>query len=186
MNLMYTIIVGIITIVLSGLIALLALSIGGYPTMLKVLFHLHFSPARFYFNVMRAIERLEALGEKGVDQQGKELKTGSVPLGDTGFCELVKVLKENRMVEGEVQRVSLVEDTASIGIGNISPEIVRFLVVVSDGKTEILRTDPFDPTKVIRELKDWAEAITRKRVARWLVVLILLYMIAGIYLVLTT
>lgn len=182
---MDTIIIGIITIAISGLIALLALIIGGYPTMLKVLFHLRFPPARFYLNVMRAIDKLEALGEKGSAQGGRELKIGSVNPKDIGFKELMNVLEENRMVKGEVQKIILVEDYASIGIGGISPEIVRFLTVIKNGKQENLKTTPFDPTKPIRELKDWAEEITRKRMANWILATVGLFLIASIYLTLT-
>ncbi len=154
--------------------------------MLKLLSYLHFCPARFYFNVTQAIERLEALGEKGVDAKGKEIKFGIIRPNDVGFVELVQVLKENKVWGGETQSVMLVENEAALTVGDYSTKVVRALVVRGNSKQEILQTNPFDPTQPIRELKDWAEAITRKRVARWLVILILLYMIAGIYLVLTT
>ena len=153
--------------------------------MLRLFSYLRFPPARFHVNVMRAIDKLEALGEKGSAQGGRELKIGSVKLKDIGFKELVKVLEENRMVKGEVQEIILVEDYASVGIGGISPEIVRFLAVVKNGKPENLRTDPFDPTKPIRELKGWAEEITRKRMANWILATVGLFLIASIYLTLT-
>jgi len=183
---MFTTTIEIIVVILAVTIALLSLIIGGYPSMLRVFYYLRFPPARFYLNAMRAIDKLEVLREKQTDSVGKELKVGSVKLGDIGFTELVRILEENKMVKGEAQEIMLVEDNAFIGIGNISPQIVRFLVVWKGGEQEILRTSPFDPTKPIRELRGWAEEITRKRVANWILAIVGLFLVASIYLTLTT
>ncbi len=185
-------IIGIIAVVLSGIIALLALSIGGYTTMLRILSYLHFCPARFYFNAIKAIEKIEALGEEDTDSGGEKYRFGTVKQGGTGFSELIKVLREKVMLKGEVQEIRLIEEAAGLTAesdfwGASSHKVVRFLVLIrNNGEKEPQFYNSSDPAQATRDLKDWTEEITRRGVARWLVVLILLYMIAGIYLVLTT
>ena len=139
---MLILILGIVVSFLTVLIALLSLT-GGYPDMHKFFSRIYFPPSRFSVNAMKAIEKLQALGETWSDSKG-EIKFGSVQPNDIGFVELVKVLKENKVWEGEIQRIMLVENAAALTVGNYSPKVVRALVVKGDGKQEILRTDPFD------------------------------------------
>lgn len=187
---MYTTIAGLIAVILTGTIALLALSIGGYPSMLRFLFHLRFPPARFYCNALKAIERLEALGKEVTDKD-KEHRFGTVKQGDVGFGELTEVLTEKRILQGEVQEIRLIEEESAFTVGSdlfdaTSHKIVRYLVLLRNGKQEPLPYNPSDPTQATRELKYWTDEITRKRVGNYLIVLILLYMAAGIYLVIIT
>ena len=49
-----------------------------------------------------------------------------------------------------------------------------------------MQQEQFDLNRITRDLQERTKAITRKRVGNWLVGLIFLYMIAGIYLVATT
>ncbi|TES88537.1 MAG: hypothetical protein E3J93_02545 [Dehalococcoidia bacterium] len=187
---MFTTIVGIIIVVLSGIIALFALSMGGYPSMLKLLFYLRFPPARFYFNAMRAIEKLEALSFTPPFSTPQILKQGLVDSSDVGFEELTEILRENRILSGEVEEIILVELRITGGIkqGNIplTPEKMRFLGLIQKGEQVIVQQEQFDLNRITRDLQERSEEITRRGVARWLVGLILLYMIAGIYLVATT
>ena len=173
---------GIVVSFLTALIALLSLA-GGYPNIQKFFSRICFPPSKFFVNAMKAIEKLQALGEKEVASNGKEIKFGSVQPNDVGFVELVKVLKENKMWEGEIQRIMLVENESPLKVGDYSPEIVRVLVVRDSGKQEILRTDPFDPAKAIRDLKDWAEAITRKRLANWIVILVAIWLAINTFII---
>ena len=101
-------------IILSGLVALLALSIGGYPTMLKMFSYIPFSPAKFYFKAMKAINKLEALEGKVESKSGEEYKCGTVKQGETGFSELVEILREKAMLGEEIKEVKLVEESAAI------------------------------------------------------------------------
>ena len=191
---MLTTIMGIIAVVLSGLIALFALSIGGYNTMLRIFSYLHFPPARFYFNAMQAIEKLEALNYTPPFSTPQILRQGLVGSCDVGFKELAEILRENRMLSGEVEEIILRELRIAGGIklGNIplTPEKMRFLSLIQKGDQSgeqiIVQQEQFDLNRITRDLKDRADEITRKRVGHYLVGLILLYMIAGIYLVATT
>jgi hypothetical protein len=169
---MYAVIMGTITVVLSRIIALLALSIGGYTPMLRILSYLHFCPARFYFNVTKAIEKLEALGEEGKEPRGEKYRFGTVKQGDTGFSGLITVLKEKAMLKGEVQEIRLIEQTAGLteesdSWGASSHRVVRFLVLIrNNGKKETPSYNSSDPAQATRDLKDWTEEITRKGVAK--------------------
>jgi len=130
-----------------------------------------FPPARFLSNALKGIEKLKALNEKVIDAKGNEIKgkkVGIVPRGDTGFNELLRVLKENIEIKAEIQRICLVEQQAVISRPGITPKVERFLVLESKGKQEILPTDPWDPNKPIRELKTWAEDNFRRQLAYWM------------------
>lgn len=145
--------------------------------MHKFFARMYFPSSKFYVNALKAIEKLQALGEREVDSKGKEIVFGSVGSNEVGFAELVEVLKENKVWEGEIRRIMLVENPAALTVGNYSPEVVRALVVTEADRQEILKTDPFEPTKPIRDLKDWTEAITRKRLAGWIVALVAVWLV---------
>lgn len=136
-----------------------------------------FPPARFYVNVLRGIETLRALAISRVDNEGKPFRVGSVQRGGTGFDELVKVLKENDVAEGEVQEIALIEVQASLTITGISAEISRVLVVVMDGKQERIPTDPFDPNKPIRELREWIDDHFRRQLAYYMMLFVVLWLL---------
>lgn len=178
---------GIAVTVCTALIALLSLA-GGYPSMLAFFSRLYLCPARFFTNAMVAIEKLEALNEEGIDSQGEKYKIGTVRQGDVGFDELTQALKENRMLKGAVQEISLIEEKSGIGtasdvFGDVSPEVVRFLVLLKDGKREVLRTSPFDPSESTRRLKDWTEVITRRRLIGWIITVLAVLAILNVWLV---
>ena len=128
-------------------------------------------------NVLRGIETLRALAISRVDNEGKPFRVGSVQRGGTGFDELVKVLKENDVAEGEVQEIALIEVQASLTITGISAEISRVLVVVMDGKQERIPTDPFDPNKPIRELREWIDDHFRRQLAYYMMLFVVLWLL---------
>jgi hypothetical protein len=176
------------------MIALFALSIGGYPIMLKLLSYFHFPPARFYYNAIRAIERLEALNDIPSTPSRKGFKQGIINSSDMGFKELTKILQKNRMLIGEADEIILGEVDIGGGISTgsgtgfipLTPQKVRFLGIIQKGEQIELQKEQFDPSRITRDLMNQAEEITRKSVGNYLVGLVFLYMIAGIYLVITT
>lgn len=186
---MLVIALGIAALVCSVLIALLSLA-GGYPNIHKLLIRLCFPPSKFFTNAIKAIEKLEALEEEGTDPEGEKFRFGTVKQGDKGFDQLAEVLRKNRVLKGEVQEIKLIEEKSGIGtestvFGPTSPEIVRFLVLIRNGKNEVLQQTPFDPTKSTRELQDWAETIVRKRTTSWIMVLVAIWFAVNTYLVCT-
>ena len=171
-------------------VAILLLSLaGGYLNMLRFLSRFHLPPARFYANAMRGIERLEALSKETTDLKGQKLRVGSLQQGETGFAELVEALRENRVVKNDAQVIVLMlyEAKAGVRIGNISPEVVRALALLvargNEATEEVVKTDPFDPNKATRELKQWVEAIARMRLVGWIVALVVIWLIMYIWLV---
>jgi hypothetical protein len=167
-----------ITVVLcSVLIALLSL-VGGYPNMHRYFSKVRFPSSRFYINVLNALDKLESLSEtEKYENVDKEYKYGSVQRGDMGFDELVKILKENNMAKGEIQKISLLEVEQGLIIGDVFPKIARYLEVEKHGGIkETIRTDPFDPAKPIRELKEAAEAITRRQLVSWIITLVVIWL----------
>lgn len=189
---MYIRVIELIATILTVAIALFALSIGGYPKVLKVFFYLHFPPARFYFNAMRAIEKLEALNNISQIQPNQWFKQGVVRASDIGFGELTKILQENRMLSGEAEEIILGEyqldesgmyevDEAGVLNGDmrLTPEKIRLLILIQKGKRIVLQRE-LDPSRIARNLKGWAEEITRNHVANWILVVLALYLIASI------
>ena len=133
---------------------------------------------------MKGLDKLKALDEKVLDEKGvevKEQKQGVVKRGDKGFNELMKILKENHMVGDEFQEIILVEVPASIGIGGISPSVVRILALRQDEKEEIIKTDPFDPDKPIRDLRNWVGDYFRKQLAYWMLGVLGMWLLANSY-----
>ena len=185
---MLVISLGIAATVCAALIALLSIAVG-YPRMFKFLSYLGFGPARFFVNAMKAIEKIETLNEEGTDPKGEKFKFGTVKQGDIGFGELIQVLREKKMLKGEAQEIQLIEEISGITVGSdlfnsaTSHEIVRFLVLLRNGKGEPLPFNPFDPTQATRELKDWTEAIARRKLAGWILVLVAIWFILNTYLV---
>ena len=157
--------------------------------MLKLLSHLHFQPARFYFNALQAIDRLEALGGTTSTLASGQFKRGIVGSSDIGFRELIEILRENRTFMGEVEEIVLGELRILGGTYQdnipLTPQRFRILMVIQKGEKELLYQERFDPNRITRNLRIQAEEITRKRIGSYLVALIFLYMIAGIYLVAT-
>ncbi|MFC1989481.1 hypothetical protein ACFLVW_02800 [Chloroflexota bacterium] len=129
-------------------------------------------------------DNLQALDEEVFDDKGiknEEQKQGVVKRGDKGFNQLVKVLKENTPIKGEIHRILLVEDEAGVKIGD-SPEIVRLLFYsVEEGVTEHLPLHPFDPDKPMRDLKNWIEDSFRKQLAYWMMGLLVIWLLANSY-----
>ena len=187
---MCPIIVGIIAIILSIIIALLALSIGGYPRVLKLLFYLHFRPARFYLNAMRAIGRLEALNDEPSIPSASHIRQGIIGASDVGFKELTRILKENRILSGQVEEIILgeVDIGGGMSMGNIplTPQKMRFLGLIQNSEQKVVLQEQWDIYRITRNLRDWAMEITRNSVAIWIIVLLALYLIAGITLVIIT
>ena len=189
---MYIRVIELIATILTVAIALFALSIGGYPKVLKVFFYLHFPPARFYFNAMQAIEKLEALDNTSQITPGQWLKQGVVRASDIGFKELTKILQENRMLSDEAEEIILgeyhldesgmyEEDEAGVLNGDmrLTPEKIRLLILIQKGKRIVLQRE-LDPSRITRNLKDWVQEITRNHVANWILVVLALYLIASI------
>ena len=187
---MWAMVLGIIVGVLSAIIALLALSIGGYPKVLKVLSYFRFPPARFFSNAMQGIEKLEALG----DATSGQIKQGTVNSSDVGYSELAEILRENRMISGTLDAVISEEVQIRAGASTIigrrniplTPQRQRLLSLLQNGQQIILEQEQFDPSRITRNLKNWAEEITRNRVANWILIIIALYLIATIVLIIIT
>ncbi len=186
---MCSMIVQIIAIILSVIIAVLALSIGGYPTVLNVLRHLRFPPARFHFNALLGIEKLESLDENRPDEKGNPIRVGVVRPKDAGFKELIDILRENRLLIVDVDEIMLAEIEINAGVatfrGNIplTPQKMRVLGVVKNEQYTEIRRELYDPTRTTRDLKIHAEEIVRRRVAKWILVALALYLAASITLV---
>jgi hypothetical protein len=194
---MCTMISAIIAVISSVIITLFALSIGGYPSVLKVFYYLHFPPARFYFNAMQAIEKLEALSYKPLSPANGDLKQGVITVSDIGFRELMEILRQKRKVMGEVEEIVLGEisfktglrlTTSSSTFKNISltPNKMRFLGLIQRGSEIVVQREQFDVGMITRNLKEWALEITRNRVANWILGILAIYLIASLYLVLTS
>lgn len=175
---------GIIAIILSVTIAILALSIGGFAKVLKLLYYLHFQPARFYFNAMRAIERLEALSDTPLEPLTGPIKQGIINYSDVGFRELTEILRENRVLKGNIDEIVLGEENINSGmrVGNtpLTPTKRRFLGLIKGNEQEEVLSEQWDIYRITRNLKDWALEITRNRVANWIIGLITFYLIASI------
>jgi hypothetical protein len=192
MNPMYPTIIEIIAVILPVIMALLALSIGSYPRMLKVLSYTYFPPAKFYLNAMKAIERLEALSDKPSTPESGQLKQGITGSSDVGFRELVEILRENRMLNdnNEVEEIILGEIKIASGLYQynipLTSERARFLGVIQKGEQILVQQEQFDPSRITRDLKDSAERIARKRVANWIIVILALHLIASISLAIIT
>lgn len=143
-----------------------------------------FPPLRFLANALEGLSKLEALGEKVVDKKGNEVTTqkqGIVQRGDVGFKQLLKVIGENTLRKDECDSIVLVQDSASVKIGD-SSDIIRFIVLMKDKEEERLPFHPFDPDKPIRDLRNWIEDSFRKRLAYWTLIMIAGWIAANSYL----
>jgi hypothetical protein len=192
---MYVIFLELIPIILTVVIAVFALSIGGYTKMLKVFYHLHFPPARFYFNAMLAIERLEGLDNISETKSKQVLKQGIIRKTEIGFKELTEILRENRMLnKGEVDEIILGElhldesglyetdeDKILNGDLRLTPDKIEFLAIIQGGKRTVLQRET-NPSRIIQKLQALAQEITRDRVANWILSVLALYLIVSIYL----
>jgi len=173
----------IIVFVTASIVAVISI-MGLYPKLLGSWRFRFFPPVRFLINALIGLDKLQALNKKVTDKQGnviKDNKSGDALRGEQGFDELLSVLKENRVVEVEsgVDKIALVDKPAGVKIGVISPERVRFLALGEKGEYEILKTDPFDPNKPTREFKNWVEDTFRKKLARWMIASIIVWVIAN-------
>ena len=191
---MYVKIIGLIATILSIAIALFGLSIGGYTKVLKVFFYLRFPPARFYFNAIQAIKKLEALDNTSQIAPSQWLKQGIVRASDVGFKELTKILQENGIFSGEADEIILgeycldetglyEEDEAGVLDGDmrLTPEKIGLLISMQKDRRIVLQRE-LDPSRITRNLKDWAREMTRNRVANWILIVLALYLIVSIYL----
>ena len=93
----------------------------------------------------------------------------------------MKIIKENYTVGDEFEEIILVEKSAGIAIGNISPNTVRCLALKQGEREEIIKTDPFDPDKPIRDLRNWVEDSFRKQLAYWMMGLLVIWLLANSY-----
>ena len=186
-------IIELIPIVSTIAIALFALSIGGYPRVLKAFFYLRFPPARFYFNAMRAIEKLATLSYTSPSSVKGDLKQGVIGVSDIGFKELLEILQQKRMINGEVEEIVLGEITLDTELKltsdsptfkeiPITPGKMMFLGVIQKGKEVVVQQEQFDVNRITQNLKDWVEEITRNRVANWIFGVLVIYLIASLYL----
>lgn len=137
---------------------------------------------RSWFSFFRSIPpvRFHNRAIKGLD---KLQNCGSVQWGDTGFKELSKTLRENHIIEGDIQKVSLLESSPPFRKRGLSPDIVRNLVIEKDGKSEIIKTDIFDPTKPIRELRQWIEEIFRRHLAYYSLIFLVVWLILNLFII---
>jgi hypothetical protein len=101
-------------------------------TILRIL-----RPMRFRSNAYRGVEKLLSLNEEHAYPSGREVKVmkiGILEHGDRGFIELLKVIKENSGLEGEFQKILLIEHPAVIQRPGISTPVERFLALNEDGR----------------------------------------------------
>ncbi len=174
----------------SIIIMIMALAIGLFSVaglhvgIMRKRFFALFPPAHFLSNALKGVEKLQSLDEKAVDEKGNEIegmKAAVVRRGDKGFKELMKIIIDNNRVEGEFEDIVLWEGEAGVFIGNISPKVVRFLVLRQGEKEEVIRTDPFDPSKPIRDLRNWIEDDFRKQMAYWMMGMLGVWLVANSY-----
>jgi len=163
-----------------------AIRICPIPKRIVYTFFCTFPPARFYSNALRGIAKLQLLNEEVFDsaKDGAKIeraKAGIIRQNNVGFRELAQVLTENKAVEGKIQQISLLEQKAGIRIGKISPETVKVLLIGKDGKQDVIRTDPFEPNKPIRELTNWVENKFRRQLAYWMIALVVIWLGANSY-----
>jgi hypothetical protein len=150
---------------------------------IKKAFFYIFPPARFLADALGGIEKLQTLGEKVVDKQGKEVTTqkqGVLQREDAGFSQLLKVIIKNTLLKGDYNNIILVEDSAGVRIGN-SSDIIRFIVLKRGEEEERLTFHPFDPDKAIRDLRDWVGDYFREQLAYWMVGVLGIWLLANSY-----
>jgi len=167
--------VGIGVGIVAAIIAILSLLVG-YPDMLRFFSKLHFPPARFYLNAIKAIERLEALGEEETDSAGHKLRFGEVKRQDASFMELAVILRERGIFREDSLAIRLCDEPET-GMESASITITPNLVYVREGQQEVIETDAFDPAKTTTELRNAARDIAQRRLAVYIVVLIPLWFI---------
>lgn len=158
--------------------------------MLSILSRIYFPPALYYRRAMQAINHLELLGDIPSTPSVPKIKQGIVARGDMGFRELVHVLREKRIYNGQVDEIVLGEVNIDSGLrtGKISltPTKMRFLGV-KNGDSEItLIREQWDIHRITRNLADWVLEITRNKISIWIIIILALYLITSITLVLIT
>lgn len=142
-----------------------------------------FPPAHFLANALDGLDKLKALNEKVIDEKGNEVTTqkqGEVHRGERGFKQLLEVIRENTPSKGECHSIILVEDSAGIIVGG-SSDIIRFIVLREGKEEERLLFHPFDPDKSIRDLRNWVEDGFSKRLAYWMMGLLIIWLLANSY-----
>ena len=178
--------VSIIGIILSVMVALLALSIGGYPKLLSIMSRIYIPPARYYRRAMQAIDHLELLSDAPEDK----IKQGIVAGGDIGFEELVHVLKEKRIYNGQVDEIVLGQHDIRSGLATggtfITPTKKRFLGVINGDSEIMLVEEQWDIQRITSNLADWVLEITRNKVSMWVIIILVLYLVASITSVIIT
>ena len=68
----------------------------------------------------------------------------------------------------------------------LTPQKMRFLCLIQNGEEQYVLQEQEDIYRITRNLRDWAMEITRNSTATWIIVLLALYLIAGISLVMIT
>ena len=136
-------------------------------------------PVRSYRNVKEALLRLNNLNNTTKDEEGYEFKFSTLKIRDTGFKELVAILKEDLSLSGKVDELRIIEETAGLGVGP-SAKVNRMLVAIIDGKEEVIVYIPFDPRRPMRELKEMGEKVLRKSISIILIYLLFVWLLLAL------
>jgi hypothetical protein len=171
-----------ILVLLALFIALLSV-FGLYPNKLPYSFR-YIPIIRFLLRANQGIKKLKSLN----DLRAKDQRMGILSEGEVGFQELVNVIKDNTILNEPIKLIRLEEHKAGVLIGNISPDVVRVLIIVQGDtvksmKTTIIKTDPFEPDKPVSELRRWVEDVYRKKLAVLSIVLIALWLVSNFYVI---
>jgi len=136
-------------------------------------------PVRSYRRGREALLKLNNLSNSGVDKDGYDIRFSVLKSNDTGFEELVALLKEDLLLSGAIHELRILEEQSGIQIGS-SSKIAKSLIAITNGAEEVIIYYPFDPTRPLRDLKEMAEKDLRKGLSYAVIVLFVIWVLLAL------
>jgi hypothetical protein len=142
---------------LSGLIALILALYGALTSSLRQSTKWFFNFLPFVHSYNMAMEALKKLtGQLSNESYGISKKIGTLKRGDIGYSEFVRILNDKGWVKGEPDEIIYEELEQPLNytlIGDVDMRLDTSLKIKTGMDVKVIsENDPYDPTKIIRDL----------------------------------
>ncbi|MBI2852548.1 MAG: hypothetical protein HYX84_05565 [Chloroflexi bacterium] len=139
--------------------------------------------SRFYSNAVNGIAKMETLEGTFVDPKQQEqhpawiLQNGAISKPDVGFAEVAKILAENGVNTRLIRIIAIEEKRSPIFISGSTPitppTYTELRIQREHEEPSRIISNPYEPDRPARELRQWALTSFYKRLSYWILVFLL-------------